>query len=123
DVVPKNMRIFLKGKEQEKVTLSAEKGFTLSNGKREKRFQTGEKAILTAALAWFDHGILTAQAETPIRIDFSDGTYYQYEGILELERRGENSFSIINELPLERYLLGVVPNEMPVSFGQTALEA
>ncbi|MBQ3615111.1 MAG: SpoIID/LytB domain-containing protein, partial [Anaerotignum sp.] len=123
DVVPKNMRIFLKGREQEKVTLSAEKGFTLSNGKREKRFQTGEKAILTAALAWFDHGILTAQAETPIRIDFSDGTSYQYEGILELERRGENSFSIINELPLERYLLGVVPNEMPVSFGQTALEA
>ena len=123
DVVPKNMRIFLKGKEQEKVTLSAEKGFTLSNGKREKRFQAGEKVILTAALAWFDHGILTAQAETPIRIDFSDGTSYQYEGILELERRGENSFSIINELPLERYLLGVVPNEMPVSFGQTALEA
>ncbi|MBR4935171.1 MAG: SpoIID/LytB domain-containing protein, partial [Anaerotignum sp.] len=32
-------------------------------------------------------------------------------------------FAIINELPMERYLMGVVPHEMPTSFGQTALEA
>ncbi|WP_458408427.1 SpoIID/LytB domain-containing protein [Anaerotignum sp.] len=123
DAVLKNMRVFLKGAEQEKVILSAEKGFTLSNGKAEKKFAAGTKASLTADLPWFDHGILTAKADCPIRIEFADGTSYQYEGILELERRGENSFSIINEVPLERYLLGVVPNEMPVSFGQTALEA
>ena len=123
DAVLKNMRIFLRGKEQEKVTLSAEKGFVLSNGKAEKQFSAGEKAVLTADLPWFDHGILTATAETPIQIDFSDGTSYQYEGILELERYSEKGFSVINELPMERYLLGVVPNEMPVSFGQTALEA
>ena len=123
DAVLQNMRVYLKGEEQEKVTLSAENGFILSNGKTEKKFETGKQAVLTADLPWFDHGILAVKAETPIRIDFSDGTSHQYDGILELERRDETSFCIINEVPLERYLLGVVPNEMPVSFGQTALEA
>ncbi|WP_405728840.1 SpoIID/LytB domain-containing protein [Anaerotignum sp.] len=121
--VLENMRIFLKGEEQKTVTLSAEKGFSLSNGAAKKDFSAGEKATLSADLPWFDHGILTAKAESPIRIDFADGTSYRYEGVLEMERRGENSFSVINEVPLERYLLGVVPNEMPTSFGQTALEA
>lgn len=40
-----------------------------------------------------------------------------------MERRGADSLAVINELSLERYLLGVVPHEMPTSFGQTALEA
>lgn len=121
--VPENIRVFLKGKEQEKVTLSAEKGFTLSNQKTSKKFKKGEKAVLTAELPWFDHGILTVESEAPIRVLFADGTSYQYEGLLEMERRSEKGFSVINELPIERYLLGVVPHEMPVSFGQTALEA
>lgn len=123
EAVLENMRVFLKGEEQKTVTLSAEKGFSLSNGAAKKHFPAGEKATLSADLPWFDHGILTAKAETPIRIDFADGTSYRYEGVLEMERRGENSFSVINEVPLERYLLGVVPNEMPTSFGQTAMEA
>lgn len=118
-----NIRVFLKGAEQEQVTLSAADGFTLSHRQGEKHFSAGEKAVLTADLPWFDHGIVTASAEGIITVAFSDGTSCTYEGTLELERRGENSFSIVNELPLERYLLGVVPHEMPPSFGQTALEA
>ena len=121
--VLERMRVFLKGTAQEKVTLSAEGGFTLSNGINEKQFPSGTQATLTADLPWFSHGIVTAAAETPIRVAFADGTAYQYEGTLELERRGADSFTVVNELPLERYLLGVVPHEMPTSFGQTALEA
>lgn len=121
--VLENMRVFLKGEEQKTVTLSGEKGFSLSNGAAKKHFSAGEKATLSADLPWFDHGILTVKAEAPIRIDFADGTSYRYEGVLEMERRGENSFSVINEVPLERYLLGVVPNEMPTAFGQTPMEA
>ena len=117
------MRIFLKGVEQESVTLSAKSGFTLSNGKHSKDFSAAEQAILTADLPWFAQGIVTAEAKEPICVAFADGSSYLYEGILELERRGENRLSVINELPLERYLLGVVPNEMPTAFGQTALEA
>ena len=123
DAVLENMRVFLKGAEQETVTISSEGAFTLSNGNGKKKFPTGAKATLTADLPWFDYGILTVTAEKPVRLAFADGTSYAYEGVLELERRGENSFSIINELPMERYLLGVVPHEMPTGFGQTALEA
>lgn len=123
ETVLENMRVFLKGEEQKTVTLSGEKGFSLSNGAAKKHFSAGEKATLSADLQWFDHGILTVKAEAPIRIDFADGTSYRYEGVLEMERRGENSFSVINEVPLERYLLGVVPNEMPTAFGQTPMEA
>lgn len=123
ETVLENMRVFLKGEEEKTVTLSGEKGFSLSNGAAKKHFSAGEKATLSADLPWFDHGILTVKAEAPIRIDFADGTSYRYEGVLEMERRGGNSFSVINEVPLERYLLGVVPNEMPTAFGQTAMEA
>ena len=123
ETVLENMRVFLKGEEQKTVTLSGEKGFSLSNGAAKKHFSAGEKATLSADLPWFDHGILTVKAEAPIRIDFADGTSYRYEGVLEMERRGENSFSVINEVPLERYRLGVVPNEMPTAFGQTPMEA
>lgn len=121
--VLERMRVLLKGAEQKTVTLSAENGFTLSNGTNEKHFLPEGKAVLTADLPWFSHGIVTATAETPIRVAFADGTAYQYEGTIELERRGADSLAVINELSLERYLLGVVPHEMPTSFGQTALEA
>ena len=115
------IRVFLKGEAQEGVTLSAEGGFTLSSSSNQKTFS--QATTLRADLPWFSHGIVTATAETPIRVAFTDGTVYQYEGTLELERRGTDRLVIINELPLERYLLGVVPNEMPTSFGQAALQA
>ena len=120
---PEEIRVFLKGAEQERVVLSAEKGLRLSSKKAEKRFGAGEQVTLTADLPWLAHGILTVTANSPIQVDFADGTSCCYRGTLELEKRGANSFSIINALPLEEYLLGVVPREMPLSFGQTALEA
>lgn len=125
EVPPKNIRVFLKGQEQPSVTLSAKKGFSLSNGNGKKEFPADAKAALTADLPWFDFGIVTAEGKDgcPIRLEFADGTAYDYEGRLELERRQKNSFSVLNELPMERYLLGVVPHEMPTAFGQTALEA
>lgn len=48
-----------------------------------------------------------------------------YKGEFEVSFPKENSatFSLINVLPLEEYLKGVVPNEMPVSFGLEALKA
>lgn len=122
DAVLEKVRIFLKGEAQKKVTVSAEGGFTLAHRKGEKKFSADEQAVLTADLPWFSYGILKITAEKPILLTFADGTAYCYEGILELEKR-EDGFVIINELPLERYLLGVVPHEMPTSFGQRALEA
>lgn len=49
----------------------------------------------------------------------------QYKGIIEIAKSPsrKNLFSVVNVLPLEEYLKGVVPNEMPVSFGLEALKA
>lgn len=125
NVLPERIRVFLKGCTQECVTLSAEKGMRFSSDGASKEFPSGEKAALTADLAWFDNGILTVTGVDgcPVQADFADGLSCRYEGTLELERRDGNGFIMVNELPLERYLVGVVPYEMPTSFGQTALEA
>lgn len=49
----------------------------------------------------------------------------KYFGCIELEisKAKPDKFAIVNVLPLQTYLKGVVPNEMPVSFGLEALKA
>lgn len=47
-----------------------------------------------------------------------------YRGRIDLVRNGKRTaFSVVNVLDLKSYLKGVVPNEMPVSFGLEALKA
>lgn len=42
-----------------------------------------------------------------------------YRGAIEVFGNSRNTFTIVNELPMEEYLLGVVPNELsPTTFGQ-----
>jgi stage II sporulation protein D len=42
-----------------------------------------------------------------------------YRGAIEVFGNSRNSFTVVNELPLEDYLLGVVPNELsPTTFGE-----
>jgi stage II sporulation protein D len=42
-----------------------------------------------------------------------------YRGVIEVFGNARNTFTAVNELPLEDYLLGVVPNELsPSTFGQ-----
>ncbi|MGH8656519.1 MAG: SpoIID/LytB domain-containing protein [Gammaproteobacteria bacterium] len=50
------------------------------------------------------------------RLQVDDRTY---RGAIEVFGNSRNIFTIVNELPLEEYLLGVVPNELsPTTFGQ-----
>ncbi len=119
DVVPEKIRVLLGGGLQKSVSIKGTEGFSLSNGVGEKDFNAGE-ATLTADLAWFDHGLVTVSGK--VHLIFDSGEDRIYTGLIEMERIGDK-IAIINELPMEEYLLGVVPYEMPVSFGQTALEA
>jgi peptidoglycan hydrolase-like amidase len=42
-----------------------------------------------------------------------------YRGKIEVLANARNTFTVVNELPIEDYLLGVVPNELsPVAFGE-----
>ncbi|MDD4843513.1 MAG: SpoIID/LytB domain-containing protein [Anaerotignum sp.] len=119
DVVPEKIRVLLGGGLQESVSIKGAEGFSLSNGAGEKDF-TSSEATLTSDLAWFDHGIVTVSGK--VTLTFDTGDVCTYTGLIEMERI-EDKIAIINELDMEEYLLGVVPNEMPVSFGQAALEA
>lgn len=53
------------------------------------------------------------------------GKQAAYRGIFEITRvpGKEGKLSLVNILPLEEYLKGVVPNELPPSFGEEALKA
>jgi peptidoglycan hydrolase-like amidase len=55
-------------------------------------------------------------------VEFDNRTY---RGTIEVFANVRNTFTVVDELPLEQYLLGVVPNELsPTTFGQVeALKA
>jgi peptidoglycan hydrolase-like amidase len=67
---------------------------------------------------------LIAPMDTRIRIQPPPAARLQvddrsYRGIVEVFGNARNTFTVVNELPLEDYLLGVVPNELsPATFGQ-----
>lgn len=46
-----------------------------------------------------------------------------YHGAFELIKNNNNTFNLVNMIEVEEYLKGVVPNEMPVTFGLEALKA
>lgn len=53
---------------------------------------------------------------------YTEGRGQRYRGNLEV-RRDEQGLTVINELPVEEYLYGVVPSEMPASWPAEALKA
>jgi stage II sporulation protein D len=74
-------------------------------------------------LAELDNGTLFAfpmtnrvRIEPPAsRLEIDNRTY---RGAIEIFGNARNTLTVVNELPLEEYLLGVVPNELsPASFG------
>ena len=51
-----------------------------------------------------------------VRLQLGDRTY---RGVVEVFGNSRNTLTAVNELPLEEYLLGVVPNELsPTTFGE-----
>ncbi len=48
----------------------------------------------------------------------------RYKGMIEIKNsKTPNRFNVVNVIDMQNYLRGVVPNEMPVSFGLEALKA
>ena len=67
---------------------------------------------------------LVVPTNTHIRIQPPPETRVQvgdrsYRGVVEVFGNARNTLTVVNELPLEEYLLGVVPNELsPATFGE-----
>lgn len=68
--------------------------------------------------------ILVLPNSTKIRIEPRDNTLIEfdnrsYRGAIEVFGNARNSFTVVDELPLEDYLPGVVPNELsPTTYGE-----
>lgn len=110
----------------DRISVAAQEGFCLSYGGNKKEYGAGEEITFTVESAEFaEDGIL--------RLLSKDGSFtlpglqrdienLVYEGSLEI-RKTEKGLLVINELPFEEYLYGVIPSEMPSDYPAEALKA
>lgn len=98
------------------------------DGELTEKHAGGEELLLDENSAWFTEcaRIVLSPAEDGGKISLlsvkrSQGTP-AYQGSMEIRKTGQG-FVVINELPVEEYLYGVVPSEMPVSYPMEALKA
>ncbi len=132
EATPNNIRVLLSNTAYNSythpnVTITADRPFTVKGGDAIKTFQAGEELILTTEndLGLFEKGRVYINTEDDGQFTVKNITrndvFPQYRGSLELEKT-PNGFIMINEVPFETYLKGVVPFEMPVSFGLEPLK-
>lgn len=98
------------------------------DGELTEKHAGGEELLLDGNSAWFTEcaRIVLSPAEdggkiSLLSVNRSQGTP-AYQGSMEIRKTGQG-FVVINELPVEEYLYGVVPSEMPVSYPMEALKA
>lgn len=98
------------------------------DGELTEKHAGGEELLLGENSAWFTEcaRIVLSPAEdggkiSLLSVNRSQGTP-AYRGSMEIRKTGQG-FVVINELPVEEYLYGVVPSEMPVSYPMEALKA
>ena len=106
----------------EQVELVCEKNWLLQYGDQFEKIPAGQHVIITPEDARFANGTITAHAtEEEISIctiTRALGTP-SYGGKLEITNSGEGLL-LVNELPIESYLIKVVPSEMPSRYGLEA---
>lgn len=123
-----NIRVLLKNNagssyEMDKVIVTANVDFTITQDKQTNRYAKGEKVTLTP-----DHVkgrvLISTGRKGKIRVESlkRQQGVPEYRGELEVEKQGD-SLQIVNELPLEEYLYSVVPSEMPTEYSIEALKA
>lgn len=108
-----------------RVSLSSGAGLTVSCGEEQQEWEAGRELVLAPDDERFQKGIVRVQAkEGKVTVDHLNRGYGtpSYDGVIELRATAEG-IVMINELPVESYLCGVVPSEMPSSYESEALKA
>ena len=106
-----------------KAVLSSDSGLVVSFGEQEE--ETTEKLTVEPDDQRFQEGVIRVKAkEGRVTVETLNRGYGMpsYEGVIELRTTAEG-LVLINELPVETYLCGVVPSEMPASYELEALKA
>ncbi|MDO4344760.1 MAG: SpoIID/LytB domain-containing protein [Eubacteriales bacterium] len=129
--VPRKIRVLIKtdryeDKYHRTVTLTSDSDYTVSNGRETWECCAGEESVFTMDSGEFSENetlYLSAQQGSFLLPELvRDRKSTLYEGEMEIHRTREGLL-LINELPLETYLCGVVPSEMPSNYPAEALKA
>lgn len=114
-----------KGTVHPEVKLSSETGMTVTYADGKKQYKKGKTLKLTPDHKWLKKGTVRVKAQdgkvAVKSLKRGDGIP-SYDGVIELRNTAEG-IVVINELPVEDYLCGVVPSEMPSSYELEALKA
>ena len=125
------------------VTVSSVAGFTVTNLATSKvvatappgstwKFTpsaTGVAVSSTAAQPWpaatsYTGPLVLAQPATATPTQYlALGSTVHYRGTLEIRKESGTALTVVNSLPLEQYLYGVIPREMPAGWAPEALKA
>ena len=108
------------------ICLTCDKDYMIREEDSQIRYKAGQKIQITPQSEWF-------AKEEVLRVSSDDGWFYfpeleraeeniGYEGSLEI-RKTDQGLLLVNVLPLENYLCGVLPSEMSASFPMEALKA
>ncbi len=113
------------------VKLTCDTDFTMTYGEESRDYYAGNEVTLNMDSPWFsfqnpdrvirftpkeEHGRMQMMS-----IERSQG-FASYRGTIEVALIGD-SLAVINELPIEDYLYGVLPSEMPSYYPLEALKA
>lgn len=107
------------------VKVSSDTGLKITYGGESKEYREKKTITVKPDSTWFQDGKIRIQGKNgKVKIKSikrGDGTP-AYAGVIELIKTAEG-IVIVNELPVEDYLCGVVPSEMPASYELEALKA
>ncbi len=110
--------------EHSEVKLRGTKKIIVKSGKEQREVQPGEEVVFTAE-SMKERRVSVRSAEDG-KIEVCSlkrsGKSPIYRGTIEVEKT-ESGLHLINQLPLEEYLYGVLPSEMPAEYEKEALKA
>ena len=125
-----NIRVLLlngKSPYYEDIFINADVPVVVSEQEQQLTLGAGELLAASSYQETLSRATLTVSAEdgvSPLYLTDSNGNRvsYGYEGILELRSYAEG-YCVVNVVPLESYLKGVIPSEMPSSYDPEALKS
>ncbi|MEY8390059.1 SpoIID/LytB domain-containing protein [Lachnospiraceae bacterium 45-W7] len=104
--------------------LTVDADATVTVGDKEEQIKKGQAIKPEELLNNQEEYVKIALGDNNGRIYFADEagnhTSLGYRGVMEIRKYAEG-YGVVNELPLEQYLYGVVPSEMPASYERDAL--
>ncbi|NAZ77102.1 SpoIID/LytB domain-containing protein [Kineococcus sp. T13] len=129
----RTLRVGLTALSTPAVTVAAPTGAALSLSTSGRKVEPGQRLVVTGAGgglaagvggAWQEAwgGAVTVSGPDGVLLVKADGTSVRYEGTVRIVP-GSPNLTVVNDVPLETYLRGVVPAESPSSWNAEALKA